>query len=202
MTRLNELQTIPARKGKAALLKAGQRIRIINTHGQQVVDTWAFNVCDMSEHMSMQHVRAYLDKVIPAAGDALVSNRRRPLLRFLTDTSPGVHDTLIAACDIARYINLGIKEYHDNCQDNMSAALDALGLRAAFCPSPLNLWMNTPAVDNRITWLPPVCKAGDYVVFEAAMDCVVAMSACPQDVVPINGVGCTPTEAHFMVCEA
>lgn len=201
MTRLNELQTIPARKGKAALLKAGQRIKIVNTHGQQVVDTWAFSPNDMSEHMSMQHVRAYLDKVIPAAGDVLVSNRRRPILKFLEDTSPGVHDTLIAACDITRYINLGITEYHDNCQDNMFAALSALGYRAAFCPSPLNLWMNTPAVDNRITWLPPVCKAGDYVIFEAAQDCIVAMSACPQDIVPINGAGCTPTEAHFTVFE-
>ena len=65
--------TIPARGGKAVLLKAGQRIKIINTHGQQVVDTWAFNVNDTSEYLSMQHTRAYLDKVIPAAGDDLVS---------------------------------------------------------------------------------------------------------------------------------
>jgi uncharacterized protein YcgI (DUF1989 family) len=31
------------------------------------------------------------------------------------------------------------------------------------------------------------------------MDCVVVFSACPQDVVPINGVDCVPTEAHFQV---
>jgi uncharacterized protein YcgI (DUF1989 family) len=29
------------------------------------------------------------------------------------------------------------------------------------------------------------------------MDCVIAFSACPQDIVPINGLACTPTEAHF-----
>ena len=34
--------TIPARSGKAAYAEAGQRIKVINTHGQQVVDTWAF----------------------------------------------------------------------------------------------------------------------------------------------------------------
>ena len=34
--------TIPARSGKAAYVEAGQRIKVINTHGQQVVDTWAF----------------------------------------------------------------------------------------------------------------------------------------------------------------
>ena len=110
-----------------------------------------------------------------------------------------MHDTLIAACDIYRYIGLGVKEYHDNCQDNMYAALAALDMRAPTCPSPLNLWMNTPAVDNHIEWLPPVSKAGDYVVFEAAFDCAVAMSACPQDIVPINGANLAPTEAHFLV---
>ena len=50
--------TIPARKGKAALVSAGQRVRVINTHGQQVVDTWAFNRQDISEFMSMEHTRA------------------------------------------------------------------------------------------------------------------------------------------------
>jgi uncharacterized protein YcgI (DUF1989 family) len=194
-----QLVTIPARSGKAALVKAGQRIKIINTHGAQIVDTWAFNPCDPSEYLSMQHTRAYLDKVIPSAGDTLVSNRRRPMLQFVEDTSPGVHDTLIAACDIYRYIGLGVTEYHDNCQDNMYAALRELGVSAPTCPSPLNLWMNTPAKDNAIVWLPPVSKPGDYVVLEAAIDCVVAMSACPQDIIPINGEACKPTEAHFVV---
>ena len=36
------MDTIPARRGKATYLKQGQSIRIINTHGEQVVDTWAF----------------------------------------------------------------------------------------------------------------------------------------------------------------
>ena len=36
------MKTIPARRGKAALVKQGQHVKVINTHGQQVVDTWAF----------------------------------------------------------------------------------------------------------------------------------------------------------------
>jgi len=42
-------------------------------------------------------------------------------------------------------------------------------------------------------------KPGDYVVLRAEIDCVVAMSACPQDILPINGQGVKPTEAHFEV---
>ena len=43
------LVTIPARAGKAVPLAAGQRLRVINTHGQQVVDTWAFVADDLAE---------------------------------------------------------------------------------------------------------------------------------------------------------
>jgi uncharacterized protein len=35
----------------------------------------------------------------------------------------------------------------------------------------------------------------------AEMDCVVAFSACPQDIVPVNGLGLTPTAAHFAVLD-
>ena len=41
-----------------------------------------------------------------------------------------MHDTLIAACDLYRYKNLGVEGYHDNCADNMRLALKAIGLRA------------------------------------------------------------------------
>lgn len=37
-----ELQTIPARHGTATFVPAGQIIKIINTSGSQVIDTWAF----------------------------------------------------------------------------------------------------------------------------------------------------------------
>jgi hypothetical protein len=37
-----EMQTIPARHGVATFVPAGQTIKIVNTSGHQVVDTWAF----------------------------------------------------------------------------------------------------------------------------------------------------------------
>lgn len=192
--------TIPARRGKAARLTAGEAIRIINTHGTQVVDTWAFSADDLSEFMSMEHIRPTLGRIFPRKGDALVTNRRRPILHLEEDTSPGRHDTLIAACDDYRYGLLGCTSYHDNCTDNLRAALRQLGLVPPDCPSPLNLWMNIPVDgDGNTTWGEPLSKPGDHVVLRAAMDCVVAMSACPQDILPINGAACTPTEAHFEI---
>ena len=108
MSGQTERELIPARGGKAKRLSAGQSIRIINTHGHQVVDTWAFNAGNLQEFLSMEHMRAALDRICPRPGDVLVTNHRRPILTFLEDTSPGVHDTLIAACDIHRYRGLGV----------------------------------------------------------------------------------------------
>ena len=191
---------IPARRGRAVRLDRGQSLRIVNTHGQQVVDTWAFNADDLGEFMSMEHLRPTIGRIFPRAGDALVTNRRRPILDFVEDTSPGIHDTLIAACDSYRYGLLGCTEYHDNCTDNLHAAMRRLGLAAPECPSPLNLWMNIPvSADGRTDWGVPASKPGDHVVLRAELDCIVAMSACPQDILPINGEARRPTEAHYQV---
>lgn len=191
---------IPARKGKAARARKGQVVKVINTKGQQVVDTWAFNAGDLHEFMSMEHSRVSLGGIMPKVGGMLVTNKRRPILTVVEDTSGGIHDTLLAACDRYRYEGLGCKEYHDNCTDNLAAGLKELGLTPPETPSPLNLFMNIPVVDgNAIDYLPPVSTVGSYIALRAEMDCVVAFSACPQDMVPINGTDMRPTEAHFEI---
>ena len=192
--------TVPARKGKAAHLACGQRLRLVNTHGQQVVDTWAFNRDDIGEFLSMEHTRAHLSKILPTTGDTLVSNRRRPMLSFVEDTSGGVHDTLIAACDRWRYELLGVAGHHDNCADNLRAALAELGLTPPEIPAPLNMFMNIPvAGDGALAWEPSLAPPGSHVLLRAEMDVVVVFSACPQDIVPINGIGCIPKDVQFEI---
>ncbi len=151
----------------------------------------------------MEHSRATLARLTPAVGQAMVTNRRRSILTLLEDTSGGVHDTLLAACDRYRYELLGCQGYHDNCTDNLAAALSELGIAPPETPCPWNLFMNIPvAPDGSIGFHPPVCRPGDYLTLRAEMDCVVVFSACPQDMVPINGVDCVPTEAHFQILPA
>jgi uncharacterized protein YcgI (DUF1989 family) len=193
---------IPARKGKAAQLAHGQYVKIVNTTGQQVVDTWAFNAADLHECMSMEHSRVALGHIIPTIGDTLVSNRRRPIATLVEDTSGGVHDTLFAACDRWRYQTLGHPGHHDNCADNLVAGMAELGLVPPEIPSPLNLFMNIPVIDgNRVEIRPPVSTPGSYVVLRAEIDCVFAFSACPQDILPVNGLALRPTEAHFAILD-
>ena len=200
MSEESELFTVPARRGRAVRLSVGEAIQIVNTHGTQVVDTWAFNAEDPTEFVSNEHMRASLGKLWPGQGDPLITNRRRPILILEEDTSPGRHDTLIAACDDYRYGLLGCTDYHDNCTDNLHAAMRRIGIALSECPSPLNLWMNIPvAGDGSTSWGEPLSKPGDHVVLRAQMDCIVAMSACPQDILPINGAACQPMEAHYRI---
>ena len=193
---------IPARSGKSTRLNRGETVKIINTTGQQVVDTWAFNASDLREFMSMEHSHVALGHITPAVGDTLVTNRRRPILTVLEDTSGGIHDTLFAACDRWRYELLGCEGYHDNCTDNLAAALAELGLVPPAVPAPLNLFMNIPVIDgNRVEVRPPVSTPGSHIALRAEIDCIVVFSACPQDILPVNGLAMRPTYAHFMILD-
>lgn len=189
---------IPARKGVAVRVPNGRTVKIVNTHGKQVIDTWAFSDHDPREFMSMEHSHTSMLKLNPSPGDQLVSNRRRPMLTMVEDTSPGIHDTLVAACDCHRYRQLGVAGHHDNCTENMEQALRAIGIEPPETPSPLNLFMNV-SVDGegRLAFLEPVSEAGQHVTFRAEMDLIVVFSACPQDVTPVNGM--MPTDAHYLV---
>jgi hypothetical protein len=190
--------TIPARRGKAELVRKGRTIEVINTHGTQVVDCWAFSAGNPGEFMSMEHCRVALGKVRPGVGDVMVTNQRRPILKVLADTSPGVHDTLMAACDRTRYELLGCKTYHRNCTDNMWEALLAIGVRPTETPCPFNLFQNTPvASDGSIAQRPTVARRGDRIALRAEMDLHVCFSCCPQDILPINSK--RPTSAHFRI---
>jgi uncharacterized protein YcgI (DUF1989 family) len=195
-----ETITIPARRGKAAFVRHGQTIKVINTHGHQVVDTWAFCRNDLGEFMSMEHSRATHHHMIPQVGDALLTNHRRPILTLLEDTAGSIHDTLMAACDRYRYAELGCTEYHDNCTDNLAAALAELGFVPPETPSPLNLFMNIPwTTMGELSFEPPVSMPGSFVLLRAEIDLIAAFSACPQDILPINGRACQPVEAHFII---
>src|SRR5262245_14796264 len=192
---------IPARRGKAAFVAQGQTITVINTHGEQVVDAWAFSRPDLGEFMSNEHTRSHNLRLVPRPGDVLRTNRRRPILTLTEDTSGGVHDTLIAACDRYRYAFLGVQGYHDNCTDNLFAALGALGLVPPEVPSPLNLFMNIPwSLDGALEFAaPPRPVPGGHVRLKAEMDLMIAFSACPQDILPINGTTGKTVEAHFTI---
>ena len=46
------LYTVPAREGRAVRLKAGEHLTVVNPHGTQVCDLWAFSAANPAEFLS------------------------------------------------------------------------------------------------------------------------------------------------------
>jgi len=195
---MSERVTVPARKGFAVQLEPGQAIKVVNTTGTQVVDFWAVSLPDGERVLSMSHTRAAIKHLVPHAGDELLDSERSPMMRFVEDTSPGVHDTVMAACDSERYRGLGVEGFHDSCANNFRTSLADAGfgeITPRQVPQPFNLFMNIPwDADGGLEFTPSVSKPGDYVVIEAVAPCVAVVSSCPQDIIPINGPDSSPTE--------
>jgi uncharacterized protein YcgI (DUF1989 family) len=60
--------------------------------------------------------------------------------------------------------------------------------------------MNTKFSQHRVmTVEAPEAGPGDSVTFSAERDCIVVMSACPQDLLPVNAHGCTPQPVAYAV---
>jgi uncharacterized protein len=183
---------VPAREGRGVRVAAGQSFRVIDVEGGQVADTFAFRADDISEYHSAEHTRAYVSRLFPRAGEHFVNNHRRPILTLEEDSSPGIHDMLCAACDPERYTGLGVVDWHASCRENLEKAMAELGESDIEIPQPINLFMNIPVRDDGdLGWEPAPTRPGDAVRLRAEMDCLVVVSACPQDIVPINNG--TPT---------
>ncbi len=180
--------TIEGAGGGSIRLLAGESIEITNLEGSQVVDLWAFVEPDLSEFLSAEHTRSCLEKLIPNVGDALYSNRRRPIITLTEDTSPGRHDLLLSACDEQRYLLLGHVGYHKNCADNLVAEMKGAGHSATELPSPFNIFQNvTVDQDGLLQIEAPLVQAGQSVTLRAEVPVLVVMSACPMDMALTNG---------------
>jgi uncharacterized protein len=178
---------IPAREARAVQIAAGHRFRVVDLEGGQVVDLFAFSSKDVNEYASAEHTRVHVKRLFPKVGEHFVTNKRRPILLFLEDQSPGVHDMLYAACDPTRYSTLGVQGWHASCQENLLTAMMELGYPSVEVPQPINVFMDIPvAPDGELGSNPARTGPGDYVKLQAEMDAVIVASACPQDISNVN----------------
>ncbi len=189
------MEAVPARFGRAFRLQRGSCVEVVNLPGTQVADTWAFSQGDSLEYLALDQTRSVNSTIHFRPGMALVSNRRRPMLMLEADTSPGIHDTLLCACNETIYRELGCVPGHRSCEQNLHEALAEAGLSVPFTPPPLNLFMNVAvAPDGSLVRGVPASRPGDFVRLQAVTDVVFVISACPQDVTPINGALCKPSD--------
>ena len=179
--------TIKAGTAQAVDLAKGDVVRVVNSEGHQVVDTWAFAADRPSDHLSMEHSRSATYRILYQPGDTLMSASFRPMLTILADTSPGIHDTLHAACSAESNVFYGAPASHPNCQDNLKSVMAARGVDLVTIPCPWNLFEHAVVQsDGSLMDEPSAAKPGDYVELRAEMDLVLVCSACPSTVGDIS----------------
>jgi uncharacterized protein YcgI (DUF1989 family) len=193
---------VPAGEGRAVRVKTGEVVRVVDVHGGQVGDLFAFVDGATTEWLSAEHTRPSIRRLFPRPGDTALTNHRREILRVEEDHSPGWHDTLYAACDPARYARLGFEGAHRSCATNLIEAMHALDedlsgtpqpvIPPPVVPQPFNLFMHVDVgPDGVLDVVPATSSPGDAITFRALLDIVAVVSSCPMDLVHISTGGVT-----------
>ncbi|MBT7952946.1 MAG: urea carboxylase-associated family protein [Gammaproteobacteria bacterium] len=179
---------IPGYEGRATRLEKNNTFRVIDMEGCQIADMFVISAEDNSEFFSPALTKQVIFRTVAKPGDYIYSNRRRPMLTFLNDTSPGPHDMSFAPCDPGFYIDLGGDASHPNCRDNFYKAIGELDITIEPPPDPFNLFQNTvPKANGDFEVGKTLSKAGDYVEFRAEMDVIIVITACSVDL-PVEGI--------------
>jgi uncharacterized protein YcgI (DUF1989 family) len=171
---------IPPRSGVAFELAQGQLLTVTDPTGEQVADLLAFRRGDVREVISSGRTLDYASRIYLTTGDRLYSNRSNVLLEIVED-DVGRHDFLLTPCskDTFRIIYRDT-DPHRGCFGNLAAALAPYGVEPDMIPVAFNCFMNVP-VDGTTGELrvdPPLSKAGDRIVFRAAEDLIIGLTAC------------------------
>lgn len=173
---------IEPQSGAGFELRAGELLRVVDPHGEQVSDLIAFNRDDRAEWLSSGRTLDYNNTVYLTTGHALYSNRSRVMLTIVADTV-GRHDFLYTPCSPETFsIIYKTHSHHPSCFENLVAALAPYGIAPDAIPTTFNIFMNVdilPSGELRIS--PPRSKAGDYIVLRAEIDLIVGLTACSAE---------------------
>src|SRR5271154_5145504 len=177
---------VPAAHGYAFDVKAGDHFRVVDIHGQQVVDlmAWCSPYEGQKEYLSMSYTRNALGgSAPPQVGDCLWTNKDEPIFQLVADTCK-THDMLYCACNPGFYRRRGL-EGHRSCATNIAEAMTPFGMKTYLeVIDPFNIFQNTPYYTMKSL---NCSRAGDYIELKVLKDAVCAVSSCPYDSDGFNG---------------
>jgi uncharacterized protein YcgI (DUF1989 family) len=189
---------IPKCEGRSFKIKKGHILRIIEIEGVQAADMIAFNLYDFKESYS-----AWLTRNLSlnfTRVNRLYSKLPKGNIMFtlLTDI-PGVYWLSPGRCNRLFYeLHYGQKEYHKNCQDILAGCIKPYGMSEYDVPDVFNIFMRAILhKDGSVRFKPSPVKKGDYVDLRAEMDCLVAISACPDELGSYNDFKTKPLEIQI-----
>jgi uncharacterized protein YcgI (DUF1989 family) len=187
---------VPPNRGWAVVVPAGHQLRV---RGWTIVDLVAFDEHDVRHRFDQARTKTNQSRLFVTTGDVLYSKRNEVMLSLVEDTFEGTHDLQKGMCSrtvhelafrrgdmAAKYLrDVSWEDLPDHgCWENLERALAPYGIPPEDIPSPLNLFqhMALDPVSGHMTnsGLRPTGPDGAHVTFRAEMDCLVAVSACPD----------------------
>ena len=169
-------------------VKSGQLLEIVNEEGGQVLDLYGFAAGDHRIYSSPSHTRVMNDNYLLKVGHHIWTVQRDPLFEIVHD-DVGVHDLSLASCDKHRMAKVYELPDHRSCRSNLAEQVADFDIPYEWLPHPINIFQNTPIqLDGTYgSMQPSPAKAGDKMILRAMVDVVAVGSACPFDLLPLNG---------------
>lgn len=185
---------IPARQPWSGIIRKGQTLRIIDSEGQQAVDTLFYRADDFAERYSAQDTLQAQGAAYITTGTKLMSNEGNVMLTVTADTC-GRHDTSAGACSCeSNIVRFGEHtKFEHACRENFLIEVSRHGMGKRDIVPNINFFMNVPiAPSGDLVIDDGISAPGSYVEMVAEMDVLCVISNCPQINNPCNGFNPTP----------
>jgi urea carboxylase-associated protein 1 len=186
---------VDAGDGWVGELVAGEVLRIVDTAGNQAVDTLFFDGANPANRYSAVDTLCAQRSAYLTVGSRLLALDGEPLVTIVADTC-GRHDTLGGACSQESNVRYGAHTRHMHaCRNTFLAQALAWGrgLDKRDLSANVNFFMNVPLTpQGGLTFEDGISAPGLYVELRADRDTLVLISNCPQLNNPCNGYDPTP----------
>ena len=187
---------VQAGDGALVAVPAGGRLRIVDLHGNQAVDTLLYDAHDVDNRYSAFDTIREQQAVYLTTGSRLLSTRLDELA-VITDDTCGRHDTVGGACaQESNVIRYGEHTRHQHaCRETFLRYGAPAGIGQRRLGHNINFFMNVPVTtEGGLAFADGLSAAGKHVELTASRDILVLISNCPQLNNPCNGWDPTPIQ--------
>jgi len=175
--------------GALVSVPAGGRLRIVDLHGNQAVDTLLYDAHDIDNRYSAFDTIREQQGVFLTTGSRLLSTRLDELA-VISDDTCGRHDTIGGACaQESNVIRYGEHTRHQHaCRQTFLLYGAKAGIGQRQLGHNINFFMNVPVdAAGNLSFEDGLSAPGKHVELTAIRDILVLVSNCPQLNNPCNG---------------
>src|SRR5258706_885780 len=193
--RIESEQIVPEGQPWSAIVRKGQRLRIVDIEGDQGVDFLCYAAADPVERYHAANTLKKSTTLRLTKGHTLYSDVARPMMTIVGDTC-GMHDTIAGCCSAPSNEMLYGAKNAPGCRENFLHELGKHGLGRRDIVANLNFFCHVPVgAHNRLealTFAPVPSPPGTYIELRADRDGLAVISNCPQVNNPCNSGNPTP----------